>query len=389
MSASLRIAKIWGVPIGLHWSWFIVFALVTFSLAASVFPSDYAGLSGAAYWTLGALTSVLFFASVLLHELGHTALARRFGVPVREINLFIFGGVAILTRESPSAKAEFWIAIAGPLVSLALAAVFGAVWFLSGDFVYLAAPAYWLAWINFSLAVFNMIPGFPLDGGRVFRAIVWHVKGNLHRATEIASGVGQFVAFGFMACGAFMMFGGNLFGGLWIIFIGWFLQNAAAATLAQSNLEQNLRDVTVGDVMSANYPRAAASASLETLINERILRGESRYFIVHGDEADAPQGIITLKEIAQIPRETWSRVTIGRAMIPNGFLRIIAPHAKLFDALRRMDEAGVAQMPVVENGRLVGVLSREQILHHINLRAELGIDRETAKREMKLKPVAA
>ena len=371
ITASIRITKIWGIPIGLHWSWFIIFALVTFSLAAGMFPRDYPGLLPAAYWTLGVVTSLLFFASVVLHELGHTALALRYGVPVREINLFIFGGVAILTRESPSAKAEFWIAIAGPIVSLLLAAGFGLLWLAGGEWVYLAAPVYWLAWINFTLAVFNLIPGFPLDGGRILRAIVWHFNGSLHRATQIASGVGQFVAFGFIAWGVFTMFSGSFSGGLWIAFIGWFLQNAAAATLAQSNLEQSLKDVTVKRVMNLDYPRIPIGLTLQKLVDDYLLRGEGRYFIVF--DGDEPRGLVTLNEITAAPREKWANVTAGQVMIPNENLVSVAPNTELLTALQMMDEAGVAQVPVIGNGQIIGILSREQILRYISLRHSLGL----------------
>lgn len=371
ITASIRIARIWGIPIGLHWSWFIIFALITFSLAAGMFPQDYPGLPPAAYWTLGVVTSLVFFASVVLHELGHTAIALRYGVPVREINLFIFGGVAMMSRESASAKAGFWIAIAGPIVSLLLAAGFGLLWLVSGDFVYLSAPAYWLMWINFILAIFNMIPGFPLDGGGVLRAIVWHFNGSLHRATRIASGVGQVVAFGFIAWGVYTMFSGNLFGGLWIAFIGWFLQNAAAATLALSNLEHSLRDVTVKRVMTLEYPRIPVGLTLQKLVDDYLLRGEGRYFIVF--DGSEPRGLVTLNEITATPRENWGNVTAGQVMIPNEKLISVAPNTELLTALQIMDEAGVAQVPVNENGQMIGILSREQILRYISLSHSLGL----------------
>ena len=370
MTRNLRIAKIWNIPIGLHWSWFIVFFLVTYSLAAGVFPENYAGLSEGAYWGLAAVTSVLFFTSVLLHELGHTFVALRYGVPVREINLFIFGGVAVLTKESPSAKAEFWIAIAGPLVSFALAFIFAGLWLASGGFVYLAIPAMFLAGINFMLAAFNLIPGFPLDGGRVLRAVLWWIKGDRHQATRIASAAGRFVAFAFIAYGVFTIFQGNLFGGLWIAFIGWFLQNAAAAALQQSNLEQALRGVRVRDVMSAQFQFVEQDATLQQLFDERLLRGSSREFFVTGNTR--PVGLITLTDVAKTPREDWSRTTVESVMKPIEEIITVAPDVSLLDALRQMDKQRVAQLPVVENDALLGLLSRESVLHQIYLRTLLG-----------------
>ena len=242
---------------------------------------------------------------------------------------------------------------------------------MSGDYVYLAAPVYWLAWINFTLAVFNLIPGFPLDGGRILRAIVWHFNGSLHRATQIASGVGQVVAFGFIAWGVFTMFSGNFSGGLWIAFIGWFLQNAAAATLAQSNLEQSLKDVTVSRVMASEYPRIPVGLTLQKLVDDYLLRGEGRYFIVF--DGDEPRGLVTLNEITAAPRANWANITAGQVMIPNENLVNVAPRTELLTALQMMDEAGVAQVPVVEKGQIIGILSREQILRYISLRHSLGL----------------
>lgn len=386
LRASVNLGRIWNIPVGLHWSWFIVFALVTSSLAFVMFPGDYPGLSGAEYFTLGVVTSLLFFASVLLHELGHTFVALRSGVPVREINLFIFGGVAIMTKEPPTAKAEFWIALAGPLVSLALAIVFGALWLAGGDFVYLAAPAFWLAWINLMLAVFNMIPAFPLDGGRVLRAIVWHFKGSLHKATKIASVSGKMFALGFIGIGVFTFLTGNFFGGLWIGFIGWFLMSSAAAALAHTNLEQRLRDVTVGEIMNPQLPFVAAQTTLRELVDEHLLRGRSRFFFVV--ENNAPQGFVSLTDVTKIPRENWSRLTVGEMMTPAAKLVTIAPHTGLFAALQEMGEKNVAQIAVVENDELRGLISRDAVFQQINLRTQLDIggEDEGGKARAKIAP---
>ncbi|MBN1964367.1 MAG: site-2 protease family protein, partial [Anaerolineae bacterium] len=228
MESNIKLGRMWGVPIGLHTSWFLIFGLVTFSLAAGYFPAEYDNLPVGAYWLLAALTAVLFFASVLAHELGHVWMALRERVPVRGVTLFMFGGVAQIEEEPRTPGGEFRIAIAGPLVSLSLALLFEVVYLLDrGVSPYLAAPSLWLARINLILAVFNMIPGFPLDGGRVLRAIIWKITGSQARATRIAGGVGQVVAVGFMGLGVLEILAGGMINGLWLIFIGWFLQNAA------------------------------------------------------------------------------------------------------------------------------------------------------------------
>ena len=234
MKASVRLGRIWNIPIGLSTSWFFIFALVTWSLATGVFPATIPGLDAGVYWLLGLVTSVLFFSSVLAHELGHAFFALRNSVPVRAITLFFFGGVAEITREPKNAGAEFRIAIAGPLVSLMLAALFGGLTVLGQGLPIVEGPALWLARINLMLALFNMIPGFPLDGGRVLRAIVWHFSGDEFRATKLATGAGQLVAFGFIGVGIFNALTGDFANGLWFAFIGLFLNSAAAGSRQQA-----------------------------------------------------------------------------------------------------------------------------------------------------------
>lgn len=371
MTASLHLGRIWGIPIGLHWSWFLIFGLVTWSLALGFFPQEHPGLPPPAYWVLGAVTSLLFFASVLIHELGHTYFALRDGLPVRAITLFLFGGVAQLGQEPRTPASEFRISIAGPLTSLALAGLFAVLYQLDQAIVYLAAPSLWLARINFILAVFNMIPGFPLDGGRVLRAILWHFTGSLQRATQIASFSGQVIAFGFIGWGMFTMFRGGLFEGLWLAFIGWFLQNAAAATYAAVNLQQVLRGVRVARVMAPGYPQVSGHTLLEQLVEDHVMSSGQRYFFVA--DAGQPRGMVTLREVTRVPKAQWSHTSAEQVMVPWDRLTRITPNMELQTALQTMDDANVAQVPVVEGDQIVGVLSREHILHYIRTRAELGV----------------
>jgi Zn-dependent protease len=307
----------------------------------------------------------------LLHELGHAFVALRNSIPVRQITLFIFGGVAQLEQESRSAGAEFRIAAAGPLVSFALAALFGLLYLLDQHIPYLAAPSYWLARMNLLLALFNLIPGFPLDGGRVFRAIVWHYTGNLHRATQAAAFVGQLCAFGFIGWGVYTIFTGSFFNGLWLAFIGWFLQNAAAASFAHTNIQEALRGVTVEQVMARDFPKIPSLLSLNQLIEENVLREGQRCFIVT-DNGHA-RGLVTLKDITNIPQQKWRLVTAEQVMLPLKRLTQVKPKMALLAALQLMDKADVAQVPVVEDEELIGLLAREQVLHYVRTRAELGL----------------
>jgi len=371
MEASVKLGRVLGIPVGLHTSWFLIFGLVTWSLAMGYFPAEYPSLPPAAYWGLGAMTSLLFFGSVLVHELSHSVVAIRQGIPVRGITLFIFGGVAQIGHEPPNAGAEFRIAVAGPLASLGLSLGFGGLWLLDRAIPYLAAPSVWLLRINLLLAAFNLIPGFPLDGGRVLRAIVWKVTGDFQRATRAATFMGQLIAFGFVGIGLFRMVSGSFFDGLWLAFIGWFLQNAAASTYAQANLQQSLRDVTVSQVMTRDCPLVPSRMSVGQLIEEQILTGGRRCFIV-ADE-DRLRGVLTLTDVARVPKDEWGQTPLEQVMKPWERTVQVRPETALLTALQTMDDANVNQLPVIQSGKMVGMLSREQLLHYLRARAELGV----------------
>ncbi len=380
MESSIRLGKVWDIPIGLNLSWFLVFGLITWSLATGYFPQEYGELGTAVSWFLAFLTSIFFFGSVLLHELGHAYMALREKIPVRAINLFIFGGVAQIEGEPKTAGAEFRIAIAGPMVSLLLAALFGALWLLDQNIPWLAAPSIWLARINLILAVFNMIPGFPLDGGRVLRAAVWQFTGNFQKANRAATLSGQIVAFGFMAVGVFLILSGTLFNGLWLIFIGWFLQNAAASSYAQSTMQQTLQDLLVAQVMARNWPQIPSKTPLNQLVEEQMLRGGPRYAFLERDgygheEGDTrPYGMISLTDVTRVPRQSWPFTAVDQVMLPWEKLVTVQGQMSVLDALHVMDEANVAQVPVLgSNQEMVGVLSREQIIHSIRLRSQLQV----------------
>ncbi|MCS6908904.1 MAG: site-2 protease family protein [Anaerolineales bacterium] len=371
MDTSLQIGKILGIPVGLHISWFLIFGLLTWSLASGYFPQAYPELSGLAHLFLAVLTSGMFFTSVLAHELGHSIVALREKIPVRGITLFIFGGIAQIAKEPPSPGAEFRIAIAGPIVSFLLAGLFGLLWYLDRAIPYLAAPSEYLMRINFILAAFNMIPGFPLDGGRVLRSIVWKVSGSFHRANQVAAISGQLVAFGFIGFGVFTLLRGQFFNGLWLVFIGWFLQNAAATAYAQTHLHSALQGLRVADVMNPQCNRIPGLLPLSQLVEDYVLTSGQRCFIVVENEKTS--GVITLKDITAVPQGKWRFTTARQAMVPFERMTYVTPQMEVLTALRMMDDADVAQLPVVENGELIGILTREHVLHMLRLRAELGM----------------
>lgn len=369
MTASWRLGTFRGITIGLHWSMALVFTLLTVSLATAFFPATSPDLPTWAAWLLAAVASVLFFSSILLHELGHSWTALRHGIPVKSITLFILGGVAQITERPKSARVELEIAIAGPVVSFVLAGVFGLVAYLTRSVDYITAPALWLAWLNLILGVFNLLPGFPLDGGRVLRALVWQFTGDERRAAQIALVSGQIVAFGIMGIGAFLVLGGNFANGIWFILIGWFMQNAAASEAAGTTLETALRGVTVGEVVETQVPPVSGRLKLRQLIEEYVLPTSRRYFLVADD--GVTRGVVSLRDVGKVPQERWDWASVEEVMTPWDRLTLVTPETPLLDAMRMMDDARVSNLPVVDGQMVTGLLTREDVIRQVRLRTEL------------------
>lgn len=377
---NIPLGRIFGIRIGLDYSWFVIFALLTWMLADSYYPEEFKHWSPLLYWLMGAVTAIMLFASVLLHELGHSVVALRYKIPVRSITLFLFGGVAQIGAEPPSAVAEFFIAIAGPLVSLALATLFSVAQPLLVGIEPLMGLAKYLAYINFALVLFNMIPGYPLDGGRVFRAIVWAITGDMGRSTLIAANVGRFFAFVLIFAGVWQMFSGNLGGGLWIAFIGWFLDNAASVQVQQVVHRGLLTGHRVSEAMSTHCAVIPEDLTLQQLVNEKILDGGQRSFLVN--RGDQTVGLITLHRIKEVPRREWATKSAAQAMLPFGQLKSINPDAELWSALQMMDRNGVNQLPVIRDQHVIGMLSREDAISFIRTLQDFGsLSAEQSKAE--------
>jgi Zn-dependent protease len=357
---SISLGRIFGIRIGLDYSWFLIFALLTWTLAANYFPNEFKGWPTAEYWIIGALTALMLFVCVLLHELGHALVARRYKIPVRNITLMIFGGVAQLGAEPVNAAAEFWIALAGPLVSFALAALFGLLQPLVAGAGWLLALARYLAYINGALALFNLIPGFPLDGGQVFRAVVWAFTHNARRATLIAANVGRFIAFISILIGVGLIFNGNLSNGLWTVFIGWFLESAAASQVQHQRLQDLLAGHKASEAMRQNYAVIPADTTLQQLVDHHILGSGQRSLVV--EQGENVVGLVTPHRIQDVPRTEWPTTTVGQIMMPVGQLKQVRPDAELWDALELMDHNGVNQVPVMDDQHILGMLSRDGII---------------------------
>lgn len=357
---TIPMGRVLGIRLELDYSWFLVFALLTWALAVGHYPAEFKGWPPSLYWIMGAVTAVMLFVSVLLHELGHSVVARRYKIPVRRITLFIFGGVSQIEAEAATAGADFRIAVAGPLVSLALAALFAVLAPVVAGVSPLLALARYLAYINIALALFNLIPGFPLDGGRGLRAIVWAVTGDFQRATRIAASVGRGFAFVFILAGVWQIFAGNFVGGLWIAFIGWFLESAAVAQTQQVARQDLLGGHTVAEAMSRDLVAVPRDATLQQLVDQHVLTSGRRSFLVQRDQAVL--GLLTLHHVVQIPRTRWGTTTAEQAMIPAARMKSARPDTELSAGLAEMDRDGVSQLPVMVDHQVVGMLRREDII---------------------------
>ena len=375
MYAQVRIGRIAGVPIAIHVSWVIIAVLLTLSLA-SHFRATNGQWGGETIWAYAVLAALLFFASIVVHELSHAAVARSRGVPVKGITLFALGGVAQIEREAADAKTEFWMGIVGPLTSLAIGAtclgfalVFGWEPGLEPGNPAVAVLK-WLGYINVMLAAFNMIPGFPLDGGRVLRAALWWKNGSLLGATRTAARLGELVALGFIFLGVVRFFLGAGISGLWLAFIGWFLLNASRENYQQVEATLGLRGLTVGDLMARDCPTVDARTNLREFVEEHVIRTGRRCFLVIEDEYNVI-GLVTPDEVKSVHLRRWPFTTVEQVMRSIHDLRTIPSEASASEALQLMLREDLRQLPVLRKGQLEGVISRGHVLNAAATRAEL------------------
>ena len=360
----IPIGRIFGISIDLDYSWFLIVGLLTWMLAVSYYRSEFGGWTTGEYWAMGFVTAVMLFVSVLIHELAHSLMAQRFGISVPRITLFLFGGVSQIAAEPPSAGQEFWISVVGPGMSLALAAFFWELEPLLAGWEQLLALAEYLALLNLILALFNLIPGFPLDGGRVLRALVWRITGNFHRATVAAGVTGRFFGFLLIFLGVWRALTGDIVGGIWVAFIGWFLESAAGSQLQQEGLKNLLGGHRVVDAMRRDFPQVTGETPLQDVVDRGILPSGARYAMV--TSAGQPVGLVTLGGIRNVPHQAWPTTMASQAMVPFQRLATTQPDAVLWTALEKMGRDGVNQLPVLDGSGVVGILSRDDILHYLS-----------------------
>ena len=374
MGSAINLGKIFGIQLRLHYSWFLIFALLAVSLVAPDWSSPFA-------WAIGIATCLLFFASVVAHEMAHSLVGRANGIPVTSITLFIFGGMAMMTREASHPKAELKMAAAGPACSAIIGGICFLIWSFSPGIPPLVEQmVLWLMVMNFALAVFNLIPGFPLDGGRLFRAAIWRRSGDFRRSTRIATRVGQGVGYSFIGGGisiaVLSLFGLspfdlNPFSGLWLAFIGWFLQGAARTSYRQTEYRETLRQFTAAQVMSASYPTVPPDITLGRLVEEHIFPTGYRLFMVVSE--DRLEGILTLENIKAVSRRDWGVTRVKDIMTPRDKLRVASPDENALSVLEGMNESGMNQILVVGEGRVMGLVTRESLTGFLRVHSELGI----------------
>jgi Zn-dependent protease len=389
MHSGIPLGRIFGIKITIDWSWFLIFLLVVWNLtfAFGQYHPDW-GLGMNLVVAISA--AILFFASVLVHEFAHSLVAKAQGMPVRRITLFLFGGVSNIEREPPSPRAEFLFTIVGPISSFVL----GIIFLLLGNAIAgvgvgvaetdpqafltqlgpLATVLLWLGSINIILAIFNLIPGFPLDGGRVLRSILWAVTGNLYHATRWASWVGQAVAWIFIIAGIAMIFGvpvppfGAGLQGLWLAFIGWFLNMAASQSYQQLVIQDMLEGVSVARLARLDAPSVRPDMTVSTLAHDYIMGTDDRAFpVVEGDRL---LGLVTITDVRKTSRDTWETKKVQEIMTPADQLDVARPQEDVSDALKKLTQRDVSQMPVMEDGRLVGLLRRRDISRWLELQSD-------------------
>lgn len=373
MPGSLRLGKIAGIAVYGHVSWLIFLVLLTWSLASDWFAQVFPGWAATTYWIAAFVSALLFFVCVLAHELGHALVARAHGLTVRDITLFVFGGVASIEEESKRPGVELQIALAGPAVSLLLAAFAYLLGLpLKGSGASAQAVLDYLAVTNLLLAIFNLIPGFPLDGGRALRSVIWKVTGNFRKATHIASSVGQTCGYVFILLGIIEFFTGNFFYGLWTAFIGWFLLSASQSAALRVEMQWELQGISVEQVMNPQPTTVPANISLHKLVNEYFIPQElHQAFVTQGEYL---AGLITLGDIVAVERDRWIRTPVGHIMRQREQVYSVSPRQPLHEALQVMSTRGLQEVPVVEQERLVGLLSLESILHSLQARRHLQTD---------------
>ncbi len=359
-----------GFRVGLDLSWFLLAILLVWSLSAGYFPGVVPGLATGTYLWMGVIGALGLFASIVFHEFAHAMVARRFQLPIGGITLFIFGGIAELEDEPATPQSEFLVAIAGPIASFVLSGAFYALSPLIGGSPVLAAVIGYLALINLVLGIFNLLPAFPLDGGRILRSSLWWFNGDLRKSTRIAGNLGIFLGAALMVLGVINIVSGAFVAGMWQLLIGFFIQSAAGASRSQAELREGLKNVRVGDVMKRDVITAPPDLTIAALVDDYFYRHYHKLFPVL-DARGALLGCVRLTGVRGVPKDRWPTTRVDAIMERPGKGNVLAPHETAIEAMKRMRQGGASRFMVVQGGRLVGVLTLRDILDALAVRLQL------------------
>ncbi|MSQ28569.1 MAG: site-2 protease family protein [Dehalococcoidia bacterium] len=373
LPGTFRVGSLLGIPLQINVSWFVAFGLITVSLVAGQLPDMYPRWDETTLMVVGVTTSLLFFVSVVLHELAHSAIAQMIGIPVRSITLFIFGGVAHIARDPAEPAGELLMAAMGPVASFALAAGFAALWAAARDVHEpITAMAGLLAGINFSLGAFNLIPGFPLDGGRVLRSILWWGTGSHRTATHIAGWFGRSLALFLIVLGVALAMSrpGAMLSGVWMIAVGWFVNQAVTGNMRQLRFRESLNGYVASDLMASNLHLLPPGLTIQEAVNRFFGATGWRWFLVA--EGNTLRGLVTLSDISRVPKREWSNTLVRSVMTAADDLTTVAPDWPAPDVLDAMQEKGYQQTPVVQDGQLLGVVTAVNLFEAAHTRRELG-----------------
>jgi len=365
---AVKVARLFGINVEIDISWFIVFFLFSFTLAGNYFPQQIPGLAETVYWLLGFGVTILFFVSVLVHELSHSLVAIKEGIPIKTITLFIFGGVAQLQEEPKNPTAELRITVAGPLASLGMAALFGLVYLLAPAGQPLTEGLAFLARINLIVAVFNLIPAFPLDGGRIMRAFLWRRWDNLLRATKIAVTTGSFLAFFVMALGFLSLFQGSAWG-LWYIILGWIIFQAGQRSYGQVAMQDILSGIKIAEVMSEDVKVVPADHTIEELVSMFYRHKFGAFPIIEDNNL---KGLVTMNQVKDVEQRKWAFTRVREIMTPLKDCIIMKPGDEAVEAMMKMASKGEGRVLVIEDGELAGILSNTDMMRLINMKNVFG-----------------
>jgi Zn-dependent protease/predicted transcriptional regulator len=370
MNSSLRLVVIKGIPVEIHISWLLAFFLFSIALSRGYFPLVVEGLSSPEYWAAGIITTMLVFASILTHEFGHSLVAIREGIPIKKITLFVFGGVSQMETEPTSPATELKVTAAGPLTSLLIAAITGAIFYLfltPGEII--SESVFFIAQLNLVVAIFNLIPAFPLDGGRLFRSIVWYFGKNMLSATRIAVGLGSVLSFVIMGIGFMMIFFQGNLSGLWLIFIGWMIYQGGQSSYSQLVFKETFAGMKVSELMSTDLQTVSPDDTLEELAECFLHYKYGAFPVVYGSTT---HGLVSLQNMKDIPREKWPETKIQSILTPLKETLVLRPDSDAADVMMKMASQNTGRALVMEDGNLVGLLSRTDMMRFMQMHMVLG-----------------